>query len=82
MKYLVLDFLRLYKTFLSPFLPPACRFTPTCSEYAIQAVEKFGAISGTWLAVKRILRCQPFCEGGYDPIPELKNVKLKMQNLH
>jgi hypothetical protein len=68
MKYLVLDFLRLYKTFLSPFFPPACRFTPTCSEYAAQAVEKYGAIRGTWLGAKRILRCQPFCKGGFDPV--------------
>jgi putative membrane protein insertion efficiency factor len=63
-----LDFLRLYKTILSPFLPPACRFTPTCSEYAAQAVEKHGAFRGTWLATKRILRCQPFCRGGHDPV--------------
>ncbi len=68
MKYLVLDFLKLYKTFLSPFLAPACRFTPTCSEYAAQAVEKYGAFRGTWLGLKRILRCQPFCKGGHDPI--------------
>ncbi|MDQ6786150.1 MAG: membrane protein insertion efficiency factor YidD [Acidobacteriota bacterium] len=68
MKYLVLDFLKLYKTFLSPFLAPACRFSPTCSEYARQAVEKYGALGGTWRAVKRILRCQPFCAGGDDPV--------------
>lgn len=68
MKFLVLDFLRLYKTFLSPFLPSACRFEPTCSEYMAVAVEKYGAIRGTWLGVKRILRCQPFCKGGYDPV--------------
>jgi putative membrane protein insertion efficiency factor len=68
MKYLVLDFLKLYKTLLSPLFPPACRFTPTCSEYAVQAVEKYGAIGGTWLGLKRILRCQPFCQGGHDPI--------------
>jgi putative membrane protein insertion efficiency factor len=68
MRYLVLDFLQLYKTFLSPFLPSACRFTPTCSEYAAQAVEKHGAIRGTWLGTKRILRCQPFCKGGFDPV--------------
>jgi len=68
MKYLVLDFLRLYKTFLSPFLPPSCRFTPTCSDYAREAVEKYGAIGGTWLSFKRILRCQPFCKGGCDPV--------------
>ena len=68
MKYLVLDFLKLYKTFLSPFFSPACRFTPTCSEYAAQAVERYGAARGTWTAVKRILRCQPFCRGGHDPV--------------
>jgi putative membrane protein insertion efficiency factor len=68
MKFLVLDFLRLYKTFVSPFLPSACRFTPTCSEYAMQAVEKYGAIRGTWIGTKRILRCQPFCKGGHDPV--------------
>lgn len=68
MKYLILDFLKLYKTLLSPLFPPACRFTPTCSEYAAQVVEKYGAIGGTWLGLKRILRCQPFCRGGHDPI--------------
>jgi uncharacterized protein len=68
MKYLVLSFLRLYKTLVSPFLPPACRFTPTCSEYAMEAVEKYGAVKGTWMGCKRILRCQPFCEGGFDPV--------------
>jgi len=68
MKYLVLSFLQLYKTLISPFLPPACRFEPTCSTYMTQAVEKYGAIKGTWMGVKRILRCQPFCKGGYDPV--------------
>jgi putative membrane protein insertion efficiency factor len=68
MKFLVLDILRLYKTFISPFLPPSCRFTPTCSEYAQTAIEKYGALRGTWLGVKRILRCQPFSKGGYDPV--------------
>jgi putative membrane protein insertion efficiency factor len=68
MKFLVLDLLKLYKTFISPFLPPSCRFTPTCSEYTMQAVQKYGAIRGSWLGVKRICRCQPFCEGGHDPV--------------
>jgi uncharacterized protein len=68
MKYLVLSFLQLYKTLISPFLPPACRFEPTCSTYAMEAVEKYGAIKGTWFGVKRILRCQPFSKGGYDPV--------------
>ena len=68
MKYLVLDLLAVYKAMVSPFLPPACRFEPTCSEYAKQAVEKYGAVKGTWMGVKRILRCQPFCKGGHDPV--------------
>ena len=68
MKFLVIDILGIYKAMVSPFLPPACRFEPTCSEYAKQAVEKYGTIKGSWMAVKRILRCQPFCEGGHDPV--------------
>lgn len=68
MKFAVLSLLELYKAFVSPFLPPACRFEPTCSEYARQAVEKYGAMKGSWLGVKRILRCQPFSKGGYDPV--------------
>ena len=68
MKYLVIDLIGLYKTFLSPFFPPSCRFEPTCSEYAKQAIEKYGAVHGTWMGVKRILRCQPLCKGGYDPV--------------
>ncbi len=68
MKFLVLDLLGIYKVMVSPFLPPACRFEPTCSEYAKQAVEKYGALKGTWLGIKRILRCQPFCKGGHDPV--------------
>jgi uncharacterized protein len=68
MKHLVLDLLGVYKAMVSPFLPPACRFEPTCSEYMRQAVEKYGAVKGTWLGVKRILRCQPFCKGGHDPV--------------
>ena len=68
MKYLVLDLLGVYKAMVSPFLPPACRFEPTCSEYTKQAVEKYGAFKGTWMGVKRVLRCQPFCKGGHDPV--------------
>jgi putative membrane protein insertion efficiency factor len=68
MKGAVLEILKFYKTFLSPFLPSSCRFTPSCSEYAAQSVEKYGAVYGTWLSVKRILRCQPFCRGGFDPV--------------
>ena len=68
MKFLVLDLLGVYKAMVSPFLPPACRFEPSCSEYTRQAVERYGALKGTWMGVKRILRCQPFCKGGHDPV--------------
>ncbi|MBK7707567.1 MAG: membrane protein insertion efficiency factor YidD [Acidobacteria bacterium] len=68
MKFLVLSFLQLYKTLVSPFLPPACRFEPSCSTYMKEAVEKYGALTGTWMGVKRLSRCHPFCEGGYDPV--------------
>lgn len=68
MKFLVLDILGVYKAIVSPFLPPACRFEPSCSDYAREAVEKYGALRGTWLGLKRILRCQPLCKGGHDPV--------------
>lgn len=58
-----------YQRFISPFTPPACRFTPTCSEYARQALIKHGPVKGTWLAIKRICRCHPWGGQGYDPVP-------------
>lgn len=69
LKALLVGILRAYRSLLSPFLPPACRFYPSCSSYAIQAVEKYGAAKGAWLAAKRLLRCHPFNPGGYDPVP-------------
>jgi uncharacterized protein len=68
MKFFLMDILKLYKTYLSPFLPSACRFEPTCSVYMFDAVSKYGAAKGTFMGVKRILRCQPFCKGGEDPV--------------
>lgn len=68
MRTLSIWLIRLYQKFISPLFGPKCRFTPTCSEYAVSALEKYGFIKGSWLAFKRILRCNPFCEGGYDPL--------------
>jgi uncharacterized protein len=61
--------LRFYRRFLSPLKPPMCRFSPTCSQYAIEAIERHGILRGSGLAVWRILRCHPFCKGGHDPVP-------------
>ena len=58
-----------YRRVLSPLKPPTCRFRPTCSAYAIEALRRHGALRGTWLTVRRLLRCQPFCEPGEDPVP-------------
>lgn len=60
---------RLYQLLLSPVLPPACRYSPSCSHYAIEALTKYGALQGAWLTLKRILRCHPWGGSGYDPIP-------------
>jgi putative membrane protein insertion efficiency factor len=61
--------IRAYQVVLGPLLPASCRFHPSCSEYALEAVRRYGALKGTALAAKRIARCQPFCKGGYDPVP-------------
>ncbi len=61
--------IRIYRLLISPLFPPSCRFYPTCSQYAIEAIEKHGAFKGSLLAVKRIGRCHPFNPGGYDPVP-------------
>lgn len=73
MKGLLLAALRFYKAQISPALPPACRYTPTCSEYAMQAVERYGAGRGSLLAIRRVLSCNPFARGGYDPVPDRMN---------
>lgn len=68
-KRALLWLIRFYRAALSPHHPACCRFTPTCSQYALEAVEKYGALKGGWLALRRILRCHPFGKGGYDPVP-------------
>lgn len=68
-KRLLLAPIRFYQKHISPSKPPCCRFRPTCSAYAVEAIEKHGALKGLFLALWRILRCNPFCKGGYDPVP-------------
>ena len=70
MKNLFLALIRFYRRAISPYTPPACRFTPTCSAYAYEAINKYGAVKGGWLALKRLCRCHPFYKGDhYDPVP-------------
>lgn len=70
MKRLLLALVRFYRRAISPYRDPCCRFIPTCSQYALEAIEKYGAWKGGWLAVRRILRCHPFYKGDlYDPVP-------------
>lgn len=79
MKRLLIALIRFYQRHISANTPPACRFTPTCSAYAIEALERFGVIKGTGLAIWRILRCNPWGGHGYDPVPEKKEKKEKKQ---
>ena len=68
-KILIKCTIRFYKLFISPILPPACRYYPSCSDYAMKAVDSHGVIAGSWLSIRRLLRCHPFTAGGFDPVP-------------
>ncbi len=69
MRSVMLWLIRLYQRTISQLTPPSCRFYPSCSEYAYQAINKYGALKGGWMAIRRIARCHPFNPGGYDPVP-------------
>lgn len=69
---LLIGLIRVYQYCISPLFGARCRFTPSCSAYAREAVEQLGVVAGAWLAIKRILRCHPLCSGGYDPVPNQK----------
>ena len=79
MKQLLLRLIRFYRKNISPRTPPACRYVPTCSQYALTAVERYGAWKGGWMALRRILRCNPFHEGGYDPVPEDPHIVIRRE---
>ena len=68
-KRILLWLIRFYQRSISPRHPACCRFIPTCSQYALEAIQRYGALKGGYLALRRILRCNPFCKGGYDPVP-------------
>ncbi len=72
----VLSLLRGYKWAVSPLILPACRYVPTCSEYAMEAVDRYGVLRGGWMAMRRVLRCHPFVKGGYDPVVKLDDYGL------
>ncbi|ELV07513.1 membrane protein insertion efficiency factor YidD [Wohlfahrtiimonas chitiniclastica] len=69
MKTILIGLIKLYQLILSPWVGQQCRFTPSCSNYSIEAIQKYGAIKGCWLTFKRLIRCHPFCDGGKDPVP-------------
>lgn len=82
MKLVLKALIRSYQLLISPLLPATCRYTPTCSSYALTAIERFGPWRGGWLAIKRIVRCNPWHAGGYDPVPQIPMVgKTQLSDL-
>ncbi|MBK8984422.1 MAG: membrane protein insertion efficiency factor YidD [Ignavibacteria bacterium] len=82
MSIIAIYIIRFYKLFISPLLPDSCRFEPSCSEYSIEAFRVHGFFKGSYLTVRRILRCNPFCKCGYDPVPEQKDRSHKQNNFY
>ena len=80
MKRVLIWLIRLYQKGISPHFAPSCRFVPTCSAYAVEAIERFGAVRGTWLTLKRLFRCHPFGGHGYDPVPEKQTSTKKKKS--
>lgn len=81
MRKFLIGLIRFYRKCISPLKLPCCRFTPTCSEYAIEAIRVHGSLKGTALSIYRVLRCNPLCRGGYDPVPEKRPKKKENKHL-
>jgi uncharacterized protein len=79
MKYIFIGLIKFYRKAISPLTPPSCRFYPTCSEYGLEAIKRFGAFKGGYLTIKRISKCHPFHPGGVDLVPEQKNKKKRSE---
>ena len=80
MRQILIALIKLYRYALSPYLAPSCRYTPTCSSYAIEAVERYGLFRGSWMALRRISRCHPWHEGGYDPVPDNHDLTISRRD--
>jgi putative membrane protein insertion efficiency factor len=76
MRQILIALIKIYRYAISPYLAPSCRYTPTCSSYAIEAIQRFGVIRGSWMAMRRIGRCHPWHEAGYDPVPETNDLTI------
>jgi putative membrane protein insertion efficiency factor len=81
MKKIALLLIRFYQLAISPHYPPCCRYYPSCSSYALEAVEKHGFLKGSFMALRRLLRCHPFHAGGYDPVPERVNAQIQCKEI-
>lgn len=77
MKYIFIAIIKFYQVAISPYFPSSCRFEPTCSQYSVESLKRFGIFKGGWLSIKRISKCHPWHEGGYDPVPEKTEIKHK-----
>ncbi|MBT8127125.1 MAG: membrane protein insertion efficiency factor YidD [Gammaproteobacteria bacterium] len=77
MRQILIALIKLYRYAISPYLAPSCRYTPTCSSYAIEAIERHGIFRGSWLAMRRVSRCHPWHEAGYDPVPETNDLTVR-----
>ena len=82
MRKILIGLIKFYQYIISPYLPPSCRYTPSCSTYSVEAISRFGILRGSWMAIRRIGRCNPWHEGGYDPVAELDCHKQECHKEH